>query len=108
MKVQVNIMTSNDITAVSKIKATVELHEESFIADEGGIGLSVAYKLILIELPFPMYVLIGEMNGEYSGVCVGSDRLRAREIFSAVCDGGVTPFVLDETVRDLDMKMILK
>jgi len=93
-------MTSKNIGTLCECCANIEARNKITLKDENGRIFEVNYKLVRLEIPDAIFVAVAECNGEIEGVCLGGDAKRAEYIFSLVCEHGVMPGVLSETVRD--------
>lgn len=96
-------MNGNLINEKSCCKAEVLRDACAALKDEGGNDIDISYRLIELQLPESVFLLVAECNGEYDSVAVGNDKARAEAVFLRLSENGVTPCVLTETVRDLEI-----
>ena len=94
-------MTSNTISAANDCHVIIDSRGEILQKAENGALYLATYKLVRLELPESLFILVAELNGEYEGICLGKDPQNAQRIFSLVCEHGVMPGTLDETIRDI-------
>ena len=72
------------------------------LISENGESFCVTYKLLRLETPAEIFVITAECDGETAGVCVGTDQNKAKNVFALICEHGVMPCVLAETVGEME------
>lgn len=95
-------MTPTNINETA-CQANVEKIKVMSYISENGIPFDVTYKLVKLSVPDTMFMMIAESGDESEGVCLGNDEAKSRLIYSLVCEYGVMPGVLGETVKDIEV-----
>ena len=95
-------MTFGGVGATIECQVNVVKERRSFLRSESGESFSVTYKLVRIDIPYTLFIIAAECNGENAGACVGGSGEMANEIFSLIAEGGVMPSVLAETLAEFE------
>ena len=94
-------MITKETSKTASYHISIEAEEATRFTDDENRELNVAYKLLRIEAPYPIFVITAECGDEYDAVCITEGAAEAKKRFISVVRNTVTPCVLGEILRDM-------
>lgn len=96
-------MTTKSIDVTLDCRASIEAQKIMKFNGDNRKVFEVTYKFISLESPEHVFIAVAKCNGTTDAICLGVERNRAEYIFSLICEHGIMPGFLSETISDLDI-----